>query len=541
LDFPRSGPQPHRKSNASIADQISPGVRLMTTAKRNAGFQTTIGFVLPLIVAILPTLLVRIPASEDYLNHLGRMYILTTATTNEPNPYYQVSWALYPYLAMDIIVPLLGRVMDVETAGWFFYLASQLLVVTGAIALELSVKRRHELAGVAALLTIYSMPFSLGLVNFEFGTGIALWGVASWIALARNEDWRPRIAVHIVFTVVLFLSHIFALGIYGLTIGVFELRRIFASKFDIRRTSITFIMLVCPVLVMLFLMKETGATIGEVDNEWSFAWKPIWLALFLNGYSISLAAGSAAALAVLLSYLVVKRRLSISIDGKWIGLAFLFVFLAMPFKLFGSRMADIRVITAAFLILPAFVTFAPKEKLLGYLAALITGAIICINISYVAYVWFSYRSDYADMKESFALIRQGSFVLVGSGDTTSSTLLTDAPIWRAPTLAVYYAKAFVSSLYTIPGTHAVEVRPDLKHLDVDNRTETYAPPSLATLEIIAHGGQVPHAPRYIRNWTCDFDYLYLLGPPRPNILPDVLDQLVAQRRFTLYRVRKSCQ
>jgi len=134
------------------------------------------------------------------------------------------------------------------------------------------------------------------------------------------------------------------------------------------------------------------------------------------------------------------------------------------------------------------------------------------------------------------LIRQGSFVLVASSDASSS-LLMDAPIWRAPTLAVYYAKAFVSSLYTIPGTHAVEVKPDLKHLDIDSMTETYALPSLATLEIIAHGGEAPRAPRYIRNWTRDFDYAYLLGPHRPNILPDVLDQLTAERRFTLYRVR----
>ena len=110
------------------------------------------GFALLFAAAIAPTLLVQIPAMEDYLDHLGRMYILTTAGTSDANPYYQVSWALYPDLAMDMIVPQLARFMDVETAGKIFFITAQLLIVTGAIALELSVKRRHQISGFAALI-----------------------------------------------------------------------------------------------------------------------------------------------------------------------------------------------------------------------------------------------------------------------------------------------------------------------------------------------------------------------------------------------------
>ena len=512
----------------------------MIIIERPITFRKIIGYILLLTGGLLPTLLVRIPALEDYLDHLGRMYILTTAGTNEANPYYQVSWALYPDLAMDLIVPILGRVMDVEFAGWIFFLTTQLLIVTGAMALEVSVKGRHEIAAIAGVLTLYSLPFSLGLVNFEFGTGIALWGIASWIGLSRTANWPIRNVVHAGFVVVLFLSHFFALGIYGLTIGLCELRQAFYSTLKSRRTLITLSTLVWPVVVMLFLMKASGAAIGASNNEWWFGWKPIWLALFLNGYNISLAAGSAAALAVLILYSVVKRSLSISSEGKWICVGLVVCFLAMPFELFGSRMADIRIITAAFLIMPAFITFAPQEKSQGNLVSIVTIAIIAVNITYVGCVWISYRSDFAAMKRSFALLHQRSFVLVASGavDNSPSTLLTDAPIARAPTLAVYYAKAFVSSLYTIPGTHAVEVRKDLKYLDVNSTTETYAPPSLSTLEIIAHGDDVQFAPRYVRNWTRDFDYIYLLGPHRQKVLVDVLDELAVERRFTVYRVRK---
>jgi hypothetical protein len=285
-------------------------------------------------------------------------------------------------------------------------------------------------------------------------------------------------------------------------------------------------------------MKETGGAVGENENAWWFAWKPIWLVLFFNGYSMPLAVGSAAALTVLLLYGGLKRSLSISSDGKLIGLGFLLIFIVMPFKLFGSRMADMRMLTAAFLVLPAFVTFSPRTRSLGYLSSLVACAIILINSTYVNYLWLSYQTDYAAMKASFAMVRQGSFVLVGDANQGRPTLLTDAHFWRAPALAVYYAKAFASSLYTLPGQNAVKVRPDLKRLEVKSKTETYEPPSLATLQTIAQGGNVPGAPQYIDNWTRDFDYLYLLGPPSPNVLPDELEELTAQRRFTLYWVRK---
>jgi hypothetical protein len=115
----------------------------------------------------------------------------------------------------------------------------------------------------------------------------------------------------------------------------------------------------------------------------------------------------------------------------------------------------------------------------------------------------------------------------------------EVPMWRAPTLAVYYTKAFVSSLYTVPGTHAVEIKSNWQHLDINNKTETYEPPSLAVLKKVAEGVNVPGAPQYIRNWQTDFDYVYLLGPPTPNAFPETLIEIAADRRFTLYRVQKA--
>ena len=87
----------------------------------------------------------------------------------------------------------------------------------------------------------------------------------------------------------------------------------------------------------------------------------MWFALSLNGYDVSLSAGSMAALLVLLGYLAVTRRLEMSGTGKWIAAGFVIAFIAIPFKLIGVRMTDIRMIPAALVILPAFLSFRPAR------------------------------------------------------------------------------------------------------------------------------------------------------------------------------------
>ena len=76
----------------------------------------------------------------DYNNHLARMFVLARDGTAQAHPYYQVTWSLVPNLAMDLIVPWIGRHIGVEVANRLFYLLSQMLIVTGAMALERAVK-----------------------------------------------------------------------------------------------------------------------------------------------------------------------------------------------------------------------------------------------------------------------------------------------------------------------------------------------------------------------------------------------------------------
>jgi hypothetical protein len=71
--------------------------------------RSTILVIILLVGSLVPTVVVAIPAMVDYPNHLARMHILAAAGTPEENPFYTVRWRAYPNLAMDVIVPWLGR------------------------------------------------------------------------------------------------------------------------------------------------------------------------------------------------------------------------------------------------------------------------------------------------------------------------------------------------------------------------------------------------------------------------------------------------
>src|ERR1700709_850360 len=195
--------------------------------------------------SLLPVLLTPIPAMVDYPNHLARMYILSRNGMPDANPYYEVAWALYPNLAMDLLIPQMARSFGVEDATRLFLLVSQILIVGGAVALERVVKGRIQLAGFAALMFLYCLPFSWGFVNFEFGLGVALCGIAVYLRLAERA-WPVRFVVNAVFVAALFAAHFFALGVYGATLGLHELWRAYDRKVRYRDAALRLALLAIP-------------------------------------------------------------------------------------------------------------------------------------------------------------------------------------------------------------------------------------------------------------------------------------------------------
>ena len=243
-----------------------------------------IALALLIVAALLPVMLVPIPAMVDYPNHLARMYILAANGTADANPYYQVEWALTPNLAMDLIIPHLAHLIGVENAARAFLLFTQIMIVGGAIVLEVVVKGRTQLSGFAAVMFLYCLPFTWGFLNFEFALAVAVWGIAAMLAI-EEHPWPARLAVNSAFLVALFAAHFFALGIYGAVLGMHEIWRAWQRRAPHSETARRLLLLALPAAAILAVMAFSGGAIGNSGTHWHFEYKPLWLFRIMNGYN----------------------------------------------------------------------------------------------------------------------------------------------------------------------------------------------------------------------------------------------------------------
>ena len=494
-------------------------------------------FALLTVASLLPVLLTPIPAMVDYPNHLARMYILSQNGTPDANPYYEVAWALYPNLAMDLLVPQIARLVSVENAIRVFLLLSQFLIVGGALVLERAVKRRCHLAGFAALMFLYCLPFTWGFVNFEFGLGVALWGTAAYLTVAERA-WPVRFVVNAVFVAALFAAHFFSLGVYGATLGIYELWRACDRKVPYRDAALRLAVLAVPALALFGVMQLTAGSIGSEGTAWFFEFKPLWLFRIMNGYNLTVSAATALALLALLYFAARRGVLKLEPAGVWLAIGFALLYLAIPSKLLGTSFADQRVIPAAALIIPAFCSLSLPSRRWTIAALTAVTGITLANLAVVLTVWLSYRADYASIIASFHKIERGSLLLVasrGEGEDPPFADLTQYPMFYAPTLAVHYANAFVPNLFTEVGKQPVQARAAVRRLAIPYG----GPVPIRVLAAIAAGQTPSGIPPFIRTWYRDYDYLYVLGPGAANPLPDLLEELDRSARFVLYKIRRA--
>jgi len=492
-----------------------------------------------LALSIGPVFAVDIPAMRDYPNHLAVMSVLSRNGTDAANPFYQVAWAFNTNLAMELVAPTLARVIGLAAAGKTFLLLAQLLVIGGALAVERVVRGRLELSPLAAALFLYSLPFAWGFLNFEFGFGVALCAIAAWLAM---EDRAPfaRAWAHSVFVLMLFVAHLLALGIYGATLGLHELWRLRSGSASVRQTMLDMSVLAAPAATVLgaFLVVGHAVAGAAKETEWRFDLKPQWIFEAMNGYSLLLSCAGMGLILFMAFVLGRRGYLKFLNSGAWIAAGLAILYIAVPNRFMDTAFNDVRIVTAAALILPGFVQLSFPSLAWRRTAFWTAAGFAVVNLALVWWVWLSYRSAYAEIIASFDRIAKDSTVLVADSYPPGKPGggLTDYPFYHAPTLAAADANALVASLFTYPGDRPVTLRPAYQQYFQPGLLA----PKFAALPQIASDAY-KDAPLYLRSWPQKYDYIYVVGPRVPNPMPPLLHELGAGSRFVLYQVDHSAK
>src|SRR5262249_40854158 len=164
----------------------------------------------------IPVLTHRLPPLSDYVNHLARMHVID-AVDSDPylSRFYEIHWQIIPNLVMDVIVPVLARAISVYAAGQIFLISIFVVILSGTLALNRALSGRWSALPLAAAPLLYNAVLLVGVMNYLFGVGVALWALAAWVAL-RERAWYLRLPTAAVFVIALFFGHLFTVGLFAI-------------------------------------------------------------------------------------------------------------------------------------------------------------------------------------------------------------------------------------------------------------------------------------------------------------------------------------
>src|SRR2546429_6932679 len=538
-----SAPAPGRLGiSAGEAEPIpQPAVRF--SARQIAALFVTLA-----AIASVPILLYPWPPLSDYINHLARMHV-TAKIASDPNLalFYEVEWQVIPNLMMDLIVPILQRVMNVYLAGQAYTIMTFVLILSGTLALNRQLYGHWSVLPLIAFPLLYNKVFLVGTMNYLFGIGLSLWALATWVAL-RERAMILRLAVSTLFVLALFFCHLFAVGVYGLALFAFELQRLLALRARKRAALacepapqrqlpawVDFVASGIPFLPVLPLLLMSPTWTLRWDFTWELGGKVTGLLYVIEVYSRSATFFLATIVAIAALFAIRHRALRFHPFG-WVLLAVGgATYLALPRVLFDTYMADqpLPIALAFMIIASAHLDLRDEFVRRGFATVLVL--LLALRAFEVQGVWRELSRGTASFRDSVRHIERGSKILVAYADPDNGDNARDLWLTHAACLAIIERSALVTTAFTVLGKQVMHVRRDYRDR-VD--TEDGTPPSIRQLLSHTEPMDWDDDPPYWSRWTTDYDYLYILFTDRGYANPDPtrLTPVFAGNRFVLYQI-----
>ena len=518
----------------SSADQ--PG-RQRRRSSDFSGLQIAVLFAALGLVAAIPVITHPLPPMTDYVNHLARMHVIATVDRDpDLGRFYQIEWQVIPNLMMDLVVPLLHRFMNIYLAGQLYTLATLMLIMSGTVALNRALFSSWSVLPLVAFPLLYNHVFLIGVMNYVFGIGLALWGLTLWVWL-RERCWWLRLPVSAAFVLALFFCHLFAVGLYGMALLAFELWRLWQVRDrPLARRIIDFVATGLPFLpiVPLLLKSPTWQLSGE--NYWEHQGKIDGLTFIIEVYSDIVAFALTAIVGTAAVWAARRGLLRLHPLGWVLLVVGGLIYMVMPRVLFATYMADQRLpIAVAFMVI-ACAHLELRHRLVrrGFLVMLLV--LLVVRVMEVDVAWAQLSRTTLDFRDSVKRIKRGSAVLVAYADRSGGEDVRDLGLVHAACLAMIERSALVTTAFTVQGKQVMHVRPAYS-AQVD--TEDGTPPTVEQL-LVAEDRPNEMLASYWHQWRSRFDYVYLLFTDEDyvNPAPQLLTLVQDGGRFQLYRVNK---
>jgi hypothetical protein len=477
-----------------------------------------------------------LPPLSDYVNHLARMHVIATLSKNpQLARFYEIDWQVIPNLTMDLIVPMLARVMNVYLAGQVFIVGMFALIISGCLALNRALIGRWSVFPLFAIPLLYNYVFLVGLMNYIFGIGISLWALAGWVAL-RERAWPARFALSTACVLALFFCHLSALGIYGVGVLSFEAARLWQRRREPWAARIVdFVASGLPFLAAAPLLKASPTMQLVGSTYWDQHGKIDGLMYVISDYSDFVAFMLVTIMVVSIVWGVRHNVLRFHPLVVTLSLVGAVVYFMLPRIMFDTYMTDQRMPLGVVFMLFACGDLELRRRLVRRASMVILIVLITTRLIEIDYNWSQLSDSTSEFRSSVRRIAPGSKVFVAYADRALGEDVRDLGLVHAACIATIERSALVTTLFTVEGKQVLHVRSDYRDY-ADLRDGT--PPSTAQL-IVAADRPAPNTPQFWLNWT-KFDYLYILftEDEAPNPDPSRLKLVADGDRFQLYKILK---
>lgn len=511
--------------------------RTATATREWTAVQGVVIFLVFLLISVIPLLTHPLPPLEDYANHVSRMQVLADHGQNPfLSKYYEIDWEVLPNLMMDLVVPRIARFVNVYLASQIFTVTIFLLIMSGTFALNRALFKRWSMLPLVGFPLLYNYMFLIGVMNYFFGIGLALWGLAAWIAL-RNRSWPARYLLSALVAFALYLCHLFAVGVYGLGLMAFEIY--FALSIDRSRLPIRALKFASAGLPFLPLVPFllTSSTWGHAQEwDWESLGKLDGLIFVVETYSDIVAFVLTAVVVVAGAWAVRHRMLRVHPFLMTLLVVGGLIYMALPRMLFASYLADQRLpIAIAFMAVACF-RVEMRQEFVRRLFLVGTLGLLAARVAEVDIAWANASQGTLEMRESLRKIQKGSKILVAYTDSNMPNEVEHLGLVHAVSLAIIERQALITTAFTTNGKQIMHVRPDYRNM-VD--TEDGTPPTIDQLVIDAVGRSTDET-SYWHDWLKKYDYVYLLftDEDSDNPMPDKLKTMYEGENFQLYRIIK---
>ena len=438
-----------------------------------SGFALALGVAFFLGLILLPIWGHECLPLQDYPNHLARNFIIANIDAiPELGNFYQVQFSILPNLAMDFVVPGLSHWVGIHAAGKLMLSLCLLVLTSGTVALNYGLFGRLNPLPLLSFLLVFNQAFLKGFVNFSFGIGLALWGVALWLLSEQWNRWM-RLAIFSSLTVMLFFCHLYALGIYAVVVVGYEGFEGVRSRpsHQPKQTLINKLTFLLQFIIpaILYKLSPTGSEVLGTPRWNSAITKLKYLWKLTDDYSLSLGIATLA-LVLLLPILGVWLK-QIQFSHKMllplVGLTLLYV--CLPKELSTSANADWRLLVPlSFLWVSSFQICRYRWIAWGGIAA--AAVVLSVRIALIQSIWASYQPTYQAVVDCVTQIQPGQrlFTAMGHDNYESAT-----PTMHLPPYAVIQKAAFVPSLFAFETQQPVQFQPAYQVTATETKRTVY--------------------------------------------------------------------